>query len=159
MEAVFDASDVVVNPYNLAVIVDAKGTGAFHAQRVSNFGEDELAVDLASDEAVLNAIFKINPDDLALVVNALAFGVVAQRIVQRGPLAIVVHEAVFSAAAVEVTADDLPIVVYAFGEGTYPTLCTRMHDLKVSFCEARSSVLRAKLGRLVGSMTLSTRWG
>ena len=40
-----------------------------------------------------------------------------------------------------------------------PTLCTRTHDLKASFCEARSAVLRAKLGRLVGSMTLSTRWG
>ena len=37
------------------------------------------------------------------------------------------------------------------------TLCTRTHDLKASFCEARSAVLH-QLGRLVGSMTLSTRW-
>jgi hypothetical protein len=35
-----------------------------------------------------------------------------------------------------------------------------MHDLKASFCEACSSILRAaKLGRLIGLMTLSTRWG
>ena len=54
-------------------------------------------------------------NDLALVVDAFGYGVLTQRITDRGVNATIVHEPVSAAAAVDVIADDLTLVVDAIG--------------------------------------------